>query len=144
MIVENWFKILNVSEDVDLNTVKKRFKELALIHHPDKNGGIDTQFKQILEAYLYKINSPDYKFSDNYPTFKENDLALYSLEYFYILRLLNVKITYKILKEYCKLHHILPFNVKKETCIDMIFLRISPEKILEKNKYFTNKCARQK
>lgn len=42
--------------------IKKAFKKLALVHHPDKNGGDDTQFKEIDAAYkiLSNKSSRDY------------------------------------------------------------------------------------
>lgn len=34
-------------EDVsDIKIVKKRYKQLALLYHPDKNNGDDTTFKK--------------------------------------------------------------------------------------------------
>lgn len=47
------FKILGLPSDSNFNVVKKRFNELALIHHPDKNQnqGACEKFSKIYKAY---------------------------------------------------------------------------------------------
>lgn len=46
------YDILQISPDATLETIKKKFKLLALKYHPDKNtSGDDTKFKEINEAY---------------------------------------------------------------------------------------------
>jgi hypothetical protein len=35
------------------NEIRKAWKRLALLYHPDKCGGQDTKFKSILEAYEF-------------------------------------------------------------------------------------------
>jgi len=50
---------------VDLQTVKKRFKELALIHHPDKGGDLRTM-QLIIDDYEYIIKNQIFKFSNDY------------------------------------------------------------------------------
>lgn len=51
MIEKDLYKILNVDENATLEDIKKQYKILALKHHPDKNQGNDTIFKDIQEAY---------------------------------------------------------------------------------------------
>jgi DnaJ family protein A protein 2 len=53
------YKILGVADGASMQDVKKAYKKLAMMHHPDK-GGDEELFKQITEAYQNIINpSPD-------------------------------------------------------------------------------------
>ena len=48
------YKILNVPFGASETEIKKRFRKLAIIHHPDKNGGSKKSeeiFKVLLNAY---------------------------------------------------------------------------------------------
>jgi DnaJ-domain-containing protein 1 len=48
------YGVLGVSRDTDAATIKKRYQELAMQHHPDKNPGDETAaatFQNITEAY---------------------------------------------------------------------------------------------
>lgn len=47
----NFYTILQVTEDATSEDIRKAYKRLALVHHPDKNGGDDSMFKQIKLAY---------------------------------------------------------------------------------------------
>lgn len=49
------FRILELPESSDYATIKKRFKYLAKIHHPDIGGNIDDKFKEINNAYQFLI-----------------------------------------------------------------------------------------
>ncbi|KAI1742227.1 hypothetical protein F4680DRAFT_44445 [Xylaria scruposa] len=51
---KDYYKILGVAKDADDNTIKKAYRKLAIIHHPDKNRddeGAAERFKDIGEAY---------------------------------------------------------------------------------------------
>ncbi|KAK9779505.1 putative J domain-containing protein [Seiridium cardinale] len=51
---KDYYKILGVSKDADDATIKKAYRKLAIIHHPDKNQGdpqAEERFKDIGEAY---------------------------------------------------------------------------------------------
>ncbi|KAI0128909.1 tetratricopeptide, partial [Xylariales sp. AK1849] len=51
---KDYYKILNVAKDADDSTIKKAYRKLAIVHHPDKNPGDDAaaeRFKDIGEAY---------------------------------------------------------------------------------------------
>jgi curved DNA-binding protein CbpA len=50
----DYYKILNLTFEASETEIKKRFRKLATIHHPDKNGGsknAEETFKIILNAY---------------------------------------------------------------------------------------------
>ena len=50
----NYYELLGVSSTASANDIKKAYKKLAIIHHPDKNAGdlkAEENFKQINEAY---------------------------------------------------------------------------------------------
>ena len=50
----DYYKILNVTFGASEIEIKKRFRKLATIHHPDKNGGSiksEEAFKVLLNAY---------------------------------------------------------------------------------------------
>jgi len=48
---KNYYDILGITNTATLTEIKKAYKSAALKHHPDRNGGDDTQFKKIQEAY---------------------------------------------------------------------------------------------
>ncbi|KAI4736649.1 TPR-like protein [Aureobasidium sp. EXF-12298] len=51
---KDYYKILGVEKDADDNQIKKAYRKLAIIHHPDKNQGDEAaadRFKDIGEAY---------------------------------------------------------------------------------------------
>lgn len=51
MTHQECYNILGVSQNATEKEVKSAYRKLAQQHHPDKNGGDDTQFKRINEAY---------------------------------------------------------------------------------------------
>ncbi|KAK0629876.1 hypothetical protein B0T17DRAFT_589537 [Bombardia bombarda] len=51
---KDYYKILGVEKTADENQIKKAYRKLAIIHHPDKNPGdenAEARFKDISEAY---------------------------------------------------------------------------------------------
>ncbi len=54
MSKRDYYEVLNVSRDVDAETLKKVYRKLALQYHPDRNPGDkedEEKFKEVAEAY---------------------------------------------------------------------------------------------
>jgi molecular chaperone DnaJ len=51
MSKQDYYEVLGVSKDASADEIKKAFRRLAVQHHPDKEGGDETKFKEINEAY---------------------------------------------------------------------------------------------
>ncbi|KZF24144.1 TPR-like protein [Xylona heveae TC161] len=61
---KDYYKILGVDKDADDAQIKKAYKKLAIVHHPDKNGNDEAaadRFKEIVEAYE-TLADPEYVF----------------------------------------------------------------------------------
>ncbi len=50
-MAKNYYEILGVEKSASKDEIKKAFRKLAQIHHPDKKGGDATRFKEASEAY---------------------------------------------------------------------------------------------
>ena len=48
---KDYYKILGVDKNASQEDIKKAFRKLAHVHHPDKGGGDEAKFKEINEAY---------------------------------------------------------------------------------------------
>ncbi|MGB4759377.1 MAG: molecular chaperone DnaJ [Candidatus Saccharimonadales bacterium] len=51
MAKRDYYEVLGVSKDASADEIKKAFRRAAIEHHPDKEGGDETKFKEINEAY---------------------------------------------------------------------------------------------
>ena len=47
----DYYTILELNDNCTKEEIKKKYRELCLKYHPDKNNGEDTMFKNINEAY---------------------------------------------------------------------------------------------
>ncbi len=47
----DYYEVLGISKNASADEIKKAFRKLAIQHHPDKEGGDETKFKEINEAY---------------------------------------------------------------------------------------------
>jgi molecular chaperone DnaJ len=51
MAKRDYYEVLGVNKDASADEIKKAFRREAVKHHPDKEGGDETKFKEINEAY---------------------------------------------------------------------------------------------
>lgn len=51
MSKRDYYEILGIQKNASADEIKKAFRKLALQHHPDKEGGDETKFKEANEAY---------------------------------------------------------------------------------------------
>lgn len=51
MAKRDYYEVLGVSKDASADEIKKAFRKAAVKHHPDKEGGDETKFKEVNEAY---------------------------------------------------------------------------------------------
>lgn len=47
----DYYEVLGVKKDASADEIKKAFRKAAVKYHPDKEGGDETKFKEINEAY---------------------------------------------------------------------------------------------
>jgi molecular chaperone DnaJ len=51
MAKRDYYEVLGVGKDASADELKKAFRRAAIQHHPDKEGGDETKFKEVNEAY---------------------------------------------------------------------------------------------
>lgn len=51
MSKRDYYEVLGVAKDASADEIKKAFRKLAVQYHPDKEGGDETKFKEVNEAY---------------------------------------------------------------------------------------------
>lgn len=51
MAKRDYYEVLGVNKGASADEIKKAFRKLAVQHHPDKESGDETKFKEINEAY---------------------------------------------------------------------------------------------
>lgn len=51
MAKRDYYEVLGVDKNASADEVKKAFRRQAVLHHPDKEGGDETKFKEVNEAY---------------------------------------------------------------------------------------------
>lgn len=51
MAKRDYYEVLGIPKSASADEIKKAFRRLAIQHHPDKEGGDETKFKEINEAY---------------------------------------------------------------------------------------------
>jgi DnaJ-class molecular chaperone len=55
--MKDYYIVLGVGRGATVEEIKKAFRKLAHIHHPDKGGDVE-KFKEINEAYQYLMKNP--------------------------------------------------------------------------------------
>lgn len=51
MAKRDYYEVLGIGKNASADEIKKAFRKAAVQHHPDKEGGDETKFKEINEAY---------------------------------------------------------------------------------------------
>lgn len=51
MTKRDYYEVLGISKNASADEIKKAFRRAAVQHHPDKEGGDESKFKEINEAY---------------------------------------------------------------------------------------------
>lgn len=51
MAKRDYYEVLGIGKNASADEIKKAFRKAAIQHHPDKEGGDETKFKEINEAY---------------------------------------------------------------------------------------------
>src|SRR5918996_1930232 len=54
MAKRDYYEVLGVNKDASEDEIKKAYRKLAMMHHPDRNNGskeAEERFKEITEAY---------------------------------------------------------------------------------------------
>src|SRR5688572_22586229 len=51
MSKRDYYEVLGVGKDASADEIKKAFRRAAIKHHPDKEGGDESKFKEVNEAY---------------------------------------------------------------------------------------------
>jgi len=66
--MKDYYKVLDISPDADLITIKKAYRKKALLFHPDRNKDpkASEKFIEITEAYEVLINQDERKLFDSY------------------------------------------------------------------------------
>ena len=85
MIFKDYYKILNVTKNATAEELKKSYRKLAMLYHPDKNPGdkkSEEKFKEIAEAYDVLSEADKRKDYDNFFG-KRQSASNYSKNYTY-------------------------------------------------------------
>ncbi|MDB5186111.1 MAG: dnaJ [Candidatus Saccharibacteria bacterium] len=51
MAKRDYYEVLGIGKSASADEIKKAFRQAAIAHHPDKEGGDEAKFKEINEAY---------------------------------------------------------------------------------------------
>lgn len=49
--MKDYYKILGVDKNATKEEIREAYRKLALKYHPDRSGGDEEKFKEIVEAY---------------------------------------------------------------------------------------------
>jgi molecular chaperone DnaJ len=51
MVKRDYYEVLGINKNASADEIKKAFRQKAVQHHPDKEGGDEAKFKEVNEAY---------------------------------------------------------------------------------------------
>lgn len=61
----DYYKVLDVGKDATQEQIKKAYRKLSMVHHPDRQSGNEEKFKEINKAYEVLSNPEKKKEYDN-------------------------------------------------------------------------------
>jgi len=61
----DYYKVLDIEKDAAQEQIKKAYRKLTMLHHPDRPGGNEEKFKEINKAYEVLSNPEKKKEYDN-------------------------------------------------------------------------------
>ena len=151
----DYYTILELNENSTKEEIKKKYHELCLIYHPDKNNGEDTEFKKINEAYETLSDDEKrkkYNVTRYFPTidFTEEDYQLLEKYYYQLIHSNEfklMKLLYQSIPEHSRKSVWERFKkqtskqiVKSQKTIDItnLYENATVNLILCKNDYETN------
>jgi len=126
---QNYYTVLGIDTNASIEDIRKAYKKLAIKHHPDKGGNIDT-FREINNAYE-TLSNPE--------TRRYYDMNLYNQH-----NMNNVH------QNHSHFHHVNPmdifnrfFNNNFDGFESVFFnnIHIQKEKVPEEHHHTHNKCA---
>lgn len=72
----DYYKILNVDKTTSQKDIKKAWRKLSMIHHPDRNNGVESELYKNINAGYEILSDPDkrkqYDLEQSVPTFMKN------------------------------------------------------------------------
>lgn len=72
----DYYKILNISKDSTQKEVKQAWRKLSMIHHPDRNNGVESELYKNINAGYEVLSDPEkrktYDLEQSIPTFMKN------------------------------------------------------------------------
>lgn len=70
--MDKLYKVLGLEKDASASDIKKAYKKLVMVHHPDR-GGDEEKFKEIAEAYEVLSDPKKKQHYDTYGTMDQNN-----------------------------------------------------------------------
>lgn len=121
---KNYYKILQLPPTASHSDIRKAYRKLAMIYHPDKNRdpSAESRFKEIQEAYFHLADAHRRSVYDQKHWFSKQQSAAYPKE---PLTALNVHLKTKKLGEYLKRIH--RSDIDKQALADYLHHLINPE-----------------
>ena len=74
-MLKNYYQILSVDENSNIDEIKRSYRRLSIKYHPDKNNNNDKQFKQLTHAYQSILDNLNHQIIVNNEINKHNNLT---------------------------------------------------------------------